>query len=298
MASRLAPRAAAFLVLVVTASAVGGWLVRERLATPPAPTEPPAADEGARLKRGRLLYQTTCRNCHGDEGRGDGDAVARMNPPPRDFAEGPWKFGTSPDAVRKVIRDGVPGTAMPASPSLGDADLDALTAYVLTLAPESGRLSRRLRERIKAAGFTPIDPPREAPPLEVVDRDDRPVSLSEFRGSVVMVNVWGTECAHCLAEMPELERLAEALAPRDGWPGLVVLPVCADETDREPVINVAGQHAPRLKVFVDPSGLARVRFDAQVLPSTFLIDARGRLVGSAVGRHKWSREALEPLLTP
>jgi mono/diheme cytochrome c family protein/peroxiredoxin len=288
-----------FLVMIVTAAAFGAWLVRERLTVPASqpPTSSQARTDPVALKRGRLLYQVTCLSCHGPEGRGDGPSALQMNPPPRDFAEGPWKFGTVPDLVRKVIRDGIPATPMPGSPGLSDTDLDALTAYVLTFAPRSPPgLSATLSQQLRAAGFTPVESPREAPPLELLDLDGKPVSLAQFRGNLVLVNFWGTDCVHCLAELPDLERLAEALAPRVDQPGVVVVPVCFDETDRQVVGKVARQHVQRLPVFVDPRGLGKLRFDAQVLPSTYLIDPRGRLVGSATGRHAWSAQELKQLL--
>src|SRR5262245_33230447 len=294
--------AASVFVVIVAASAVGAWWARGHLVAPPstpAATGKEAPDERELLKRGRLLYQVSCVNCHGPEGRGDGPSSLTMKPPPRDFAEGPWKFGSTPAAVRKVIRDGIPGTAMPSSPALNEADLDALTAFVLTMAPRSpsaARLPADVQERLRAAGFSPVDPPREAPPLDLLDLDGKPMTLAQHRGQAVLVNFWGTDCVPCLTEMPELERLAEALSPRDGQPGLVVLAVCLDETDREAVRKVARQHAQRLPVFVDPRGLGKLRYDVQILPSTFLIDSQGRLVGMAEGKHAWSGQEWKAII--
>src|SRR5438046_3036047 len=102
--------------VVVAASAGGAWLLRERLdrAAPAGPRAqaPRPADP---LKRGRLLYEVNCETCHGPEGHGDGPPAAQLKPPPRDFA-GPWRFGATPAVARKVVREGVRGTAMPGSP--------------------------------------------------------------------------------------------------------------------------------------------------------------------------------------
>ncbi len=287
--------AGAFFAVILTASVAGAWWLRGRVtptaATPTGDTPP---TNPAMLKRGRLLYLTACQSCHGSDGRGDAEAATRMNPPPRNFAEGPWKHGSTPEAVRKVIRDGVRGTAMPGNASLSDADLTALTAYVLTLGPGSAdRLTSEVTSRLRAAGFTPVDPPWEAPPLELIGPDGEAVSLTKFRGGAVLVHFWATDCVPCLAELPDLERMASALAPREDRPGLTVLAVCADETDREAATGVMRQHAPGLPVFVDPRGLAKLRYGAEALPCSFLIDARGRLVGTIRGRHAWSSRDLE-----
>jgi mono/diheme cytochrome c family protein len=285
--------AGSFFVLIITASALAAWLLRERLTSQPVPTgsSSPRPDN-ALLRRGRLLYQVSCQGCHGAEGHGDGSAAAHLPSPPRDFAAGPWKFATSAAAVRKVIREGISGTSMPGSPGLGEADLDALTAFVLTLGPSQASLAENLRR----VGLTPIDPPRPAPALDLLDLDGQPTSLARFRGSVVLIDFWATDCPHCLANMPELERVAKALGPRDGRPGLIVLPVCVNESEREEVRKAARPHVDHLTLFVDPRGLGKVRYDVQVLPSAFLVDPQGRLVGSATGKHAWSVPELTGLL--
>src|SRR5262245_36730701 len=114
---------------------VRGWFNRPAPAAPDAETEP-GTDRATRLARGKVLYQVYCTHCHGPEGHGDGSSAAGLKSPVPDFAAGPWKHGATPSAVRRVVADGVPGTAMPASgAALSATDLDAVAAYVLTLAP-------------------------------------------------------------------------------------------------------------------------------------------------------------------
>jgi len=73
---------------------------------------------------GKLLYDKFCAQCHGLTGDGFGYAEHRVKPKPRDFTSGKYKFRTTPsgmmptdDDIRKVIRDGLPYTSMPAWPS-------------------------------------------------------------------------------------------------------------------------------------------------------------------------------------
>src|SRR5262245_12219781 len=83
-------------------SATGAWWLRGKL-------QPVRADNTETLQqRGKLLYLASCASCHGVDGHGDGPSAAELKPSPRDFAHGAWKFGVTADAIRQVIRNGVP----------------------------------------------------------------------------------------------------------------------------------------------------------------------------------------------
>ena len=90
------------------------------LASPPVAAKPGDAESG------EAIYATRCVLCHGEEGDGLGPAAERLNPPPRDFTFGQYKIKTTgfEDIVPndadlfRMIRDGMPGTAMP-TPTAG-----------------------------------------------------------------------------------------------------------------------------------------------------------------------------------
>ncbi|MBI2468732.1 MAG: c-type cytochrome, partial [Candidatus Rokubacteria bacterium] len=80
-----------------------------------------AAAQQADLARGKSLYEAKCALCHGASGKGDGPAAERLLPRPRDFTAGKYKIRTTAsgqlptdDDLARVIRDGMPGTSMPA----------------------------------------------------------------------------------------------------------------------------------------------------------------------------------------
>jgi len=93
--------------------------------------------------KGKEIYDKRCTWCHGAEGDGGGAAKDRLNPPPRDFTSGNYKIKASSfedmvpndDDVFRMIRDGMPGTAMPGwSDILAEQDMWDLVAYVKTFA--------------------------------------------------------------------------------------------------------------------------------------------------------------------
>src|SRR5215510_12251867 len=76
--------------------------------------------------------------------------------------------------------------------------------------------SERARPSIAGLGrWRAAVPPREAPPLAFAGADGRAHALAEWRGRVVLLNLWATWCIPCLEEMPALERLQARLGGPD-----------------------------------------------------------------------------------
>ena len=131
-----------------------------RFGTPAAPLVPPDAAFGdislspAALAEGSRAYRRLCSQCHGLEGNGQGNAGEWMHPFPRDFRRGLFKVAAAggkprPDELRRVLRQGVPGTRMQAYDVIPDAELDAVIGYVVHL---SQRSEAELRAVVEMAG--------------------------------------------------------------------------------------------------------------------------------------------------
>lgn len=102
---------------------------------------------------GKDLYLRECSGCHGERGNGAGPAAEFVDPKPRDFTRGAFKFRTTasgqPPAtadILRVIERGIPGTAMPSFAFLSASEREKIAAYVLKLAelleePEPATLS-------------------------------------------------------------------------------------------------------------------------------------------------------------
>jgi mono/diheme cytochrome c family protein len=114
----------------------------------------------------RGLYREHCAHCHGVNGDGAGPTAAFLNPYPRDFRMGKFKFKSTPlgskpthDDLRKTIIDGIPDTAMPSFRLLADDQIDALVHYVRYLSAR-GETERKLVDLLAAleAGELIVDP--------------------------------------------------------------------------------------------------------------------------------------------
>jgi len=131
----------------------------------PGEQKPPAAGNefvilGPVLQHGRKLYMTNCLHCHGVSGDGNGPTARYLNPLPRDYRLGIFKFTSttqtdkaSRDDLGRIIRQGIPGTYMPSFMLLKDDELHALVEYVRWLALR-GELERKMNVELEAGGFT------------------------------------------------------------------------------------------------------------------------------------------------
>jgi thiol-disulfide isomerase/thioredoxin len=136
--------------------------------------------------------------------------------------------------------------------------------------------------------FVPISPPHPAPAISFVDRDGNMVSLSDFGGKLVVLNLWATWCAPCLREMPSLDRMQERLGD-----DVTVLAISEDRGGSkivEPFIDKLGLKS--LKFYLDPKSGAEQAFKVQGLPTSFVIDKGGNILGRVEGAAEWDSPKL------
>lgn len=86
--------------------------------------------------KGKSLYDARCAFCHGKSGKGDGVAGAALKPPPTNFATADFWKDTTSGAIKALIENGKPGTAMMAfKGSLNAEQMEDLVAYLQTFRP-------------------------------------------------------------------------------------------------------------------------------------------------------------------
>jgi thiol-disulfide isomerase/thioredoxin len=129
-------------------------------------------------------------------------------------------------------------------------------------------------------------PASPAPPTPFVDAAGKVHTLAEFKGKAVVVNLWATWCAPCVAELPTLAKLAEAT---QGEP-VVILPVSLDREDDRANAEAFIAKRPPLPFYNDAKfALAyQVSPPAQGLPTTLLIDPTGKVRARVAGGADWS----------
>lgn len=140
--------------------------------------------------------------------------------------------------------------------------------------------------------FIVLDTKLPAPALAFTTLAGEPKSLAEFRGHLVLVNLWATWCAPCVAEMPALERLQTKLGS-----DLTVLAISEDRNGVAAVEPFLAQHGIKnLAIELDPKSTALNAFSVQGLPASFLIGADGLIIGRLDGAAKWDEPAMLSIL--
>jgi mono/diheme cytochrome c family protein len=118
---------------------------------------------GWRLKEGRNLYMRHCLHCHGVSGDGNGPTARFLNPRPRDYRQGIFKFKSTQAPMKpshadltRILKDGIPGTYMPSFVLLGDESLGLIIDYVRWLSIR-GEMEIKLYNELASSGATPKD---------------------------------------------------------------------------------------------------------------------------------------------
>lgn len=139
-----------------------------------------------------------------------------------------------------------------------------------------------------------------APDFTVVGPDGKELKLSDFRGKLVLVDIWATWCGPCIASMPHNSEFAEKFAAHD----LVVLAVCADDS-RANYEGWVKRNGAKYKFLTahDPAGkdnwagsVFNTQYGVSGFPSLFLIGKDGKLIGSTGGGGPTVNPALVRLL--
>ena len=123
-----------------------------------------------------------------------------------------------------------------------------------------------------------------APRIAFEDGDGTPVTIADFAGRPVLLNLWATWCAPCVAEMPTLDALAGRVGDR-----IAVLTVSEDMDGRAKVDAFFRKYGfANLEAFLDPELALMPALEIGTLPTTILYDARGREVWRMMGMEEWN----------
>ncbi len=138
-----------------------------------------------------------------------------------------------------------------------------------------------------------LDAPRPLPNVAVTDIDGNPHRLSEFRGKLVLLNMWATWCAPCRAEMPGLDALQARLGGDDFQVVLVAVGRNPPAAIRRFFSEVGIRNLESLR---DPKMQLAAPLGVFGLPVTLLVDPEGREVARLVGDATWDSPEAERFL--
>jgi len=144
-----------------------------------------------------------------------------------------------------------------------------------------------------AEGLKLIDPPVRPAPIRFLAADGTPHTLAEFIDHGMVINLWATWCAPCVAELPALSALSRALAPQD----IAVLPLSSDRGGAAAVHAFFEAHnISGLPILLDPKGAAAEAWGTDGIPTTMIIDRKGMERARLEGAADWSTPAAAALV--
>lgn len=117
------------------------------------------------------------------------------------------------------------------------------------------------------------------------ESDIVPKGIDDYRGDVVLVNIWATWCAPCRIEMPSIQTLEETLGPK----GLRIVAVSIDDPGMEQRIAAfAEEFALTFEILHDAPGKIRQQYQTTGVPETFVIGRDGRIRRRLIGADDWA----------
>ncbi len=128
--------------------------------------------------------------------------------------------------------------------------------------------------------LTALKKPVIAPEFTLPNIDGQKIHLSDFRGKVILINFWASWCPPCVREIPSMERLYRKLKGDK----FAVLALNQME-DEDQVFTFTAQLAlePTFTILFDSKSQVANQYDVRGLPTTYLIDKKGRIRYRAIG---------------
>jgi peroxiredoxin len=139
----------------------------------------------------------------------------------------------------------------------------------------------------------PIKGNKALPNLTLEDLKGKKVDLRSFKGKVIFLNFWATWCGPCKEEMPTMETLYQQFKDRN----FIFLTISVDYEGSKPVREFIEKNQYTFPVLVDPKSETLDIFELTGIPTTFVIDKQGRMLGKAIGPRNWNSSEIVSYLT-
>jgi len=145
--------------------------------------------------------------------------------------------------------------------------------------------------RFFGADLYPVAPGSRAPSFKattMVPGSKNVKDISDYRGQVVLLNMWATWCGPCKQEMPGIQALYESLGPS----GLRVVGLSVDEPNMDDAIRAfVAEEKLTFEILHEGSGTVEQAYQTSGIPETFLIDKTGVIRKRVIGAAQWNSDA-------
>jgi thiol-disulfide isomerase/thioredoxin len=133
----------------------------------------------------------------------------------------------------------------------------------------------------KGEAVTMSDPIQADFNFKLIDREGNTISLEEFKGKVIFMNMWATWCPPCIAEMPSIDKLHEEMGDE------VAFIMLSLDDDFEKAKDFDKRNGYGLPIYAPGSNLPAM-YQSSAIPTTYVIDAKGNLALTHKGMADYS----------
>ena len=123
-----------------------------------------------------------------------------------------------------------------------------------------------------------------APNFALPDLTGKTVSLADYRGKVVLLNIWATWCPPCVEEMPSMEKLYQEMK---GEP-FEILAVSLDESGTKVVAPFMKKHKLSFPTLIDSAGIMKDLYQTTGIPESLIITKDGVILEKIIGPRNWA----------
>jgi peroxiredoxin len=146
--------------------------------------------------------------------------------------------------------------------------------------------AQSLDQLVARTGFQPVKEGSATRDFDLPGLSGEKLSLAGFKGKLVMLNFWATWCPPCRAEMPSMQKLYTQLKAD----GFEILAVNLQENAKT-VSDHIKKNGFTFPVALDASGSVGGAYGIRAIPTSFLVDRGGKIIGSLVGTREWADPA-------
>lgn len=144
-----------------------------------------------------------------------------------------------------------------------------------------------------SARLTRVAPPEALPPFTFEDGDGKTRTMSDWKGKVVLVNLWATWCPPCRQEMPGLDRLQTRLGGAD----FAVVAISMDRGGADVARKyLRANGMSKLGAYIDKTGQLTQTLKSPGLPVSVLLDREGRAIARLLGPAEWDAADAEAII--
>ena len=175
--------------------------------------------------------------------------------------------------------------------TLGRPDNNGLAGPDASAVADGPAAARRTAPEMPAFVFKQA--PEPLGEVRFTDAAGAPMTLADFKGKTILLNLWATWCAPCREEMPSLDRLQREL----GSDTFEVVALAVDRAGPEAARKFLDEiGVTSLKLYSDTTTRSGSALRAVGMPTTILIDAEGREIGRLPGPYEWDAPEAKALI--